>query len=113
MTDRCQILDDQEFWTRLEFDSSGWLKNSDDPTLRRFWIDGFIPETATNTKRGLDVTGAVWVGEGSWMQYQYRFLASVPQKLLHGHRHGFEIESLSLDEGGQLLEIVITGQKAP
>ncbi|MDB6123226.1 MAG: hypothetical protein JWQ71_2219 [Pedosphaera sp.] len=113
MTDRCPILNDREFWTRLEFATSGWLKNSDNPALRRFWIDGFIPEAATNTKRGLDVAGVVWLGKGSRMQYQYRFLASAPQKLLHGHRHDFEIENLSLDEGRQLLEIVITDQKMP
>ena len=125
MSDRQQILSDQEFWTRLEYDASRWLEGSEDRALRRFWIDGFNPEVATNTKRGLDVEGAAWVmrsdggevaggvpphkrhGEGDRSQPYYRFLASIPQKLVNGRRLGFEIESLSLDEGQQFLQIVI------
>jgi len=43
---------------------------------------------------------------------EYRFIASVPQKLLHGKRQSFEIESLSLDEDQHLLEVVVAGPKA-
>ena len=46
------------------------------------------------------------------MQYEYRFIASVPQKLLDGRRQTFEIESLSLDEDQHLLEVVVSCRKA-
>jgi hypothetical protein len=47
MNGRDQILNDQEFWTRLEFVASRWLETSDDRDLKRFWVDGFLrlPET--------------------------------------------------------------------
>ena len=110
MTGRHQILNDQEFWTRLEYDASRWLENSDDQGLRKFWIDGFLPETARDTKFGVEVEGTVWVGERGRVQYEYHFAASVPQKLLHRRRESFEIESLSLDEAQQLLEVVVSGR---
>ena len=58
MSDRHQIKDDQQFWERLEYAASHWLQSSGDVALRRFWIDGFLPEAAKNTRRGVDVEGA-------------------------------------------------------
>jgi len=49
----------------------------------------------------------VWVGEGSSTQHQYRFVASVPQKLLHGRMQSFAIESILFDEEQHVLEIGI------
>jgi len=112
MIDRHHILTDQEFWTRLEYDASRWLETSNARELRRYWIDGFIPTNAMNTKRGIDIEGVAWVGQGGRTQYEYRFRASVPQKLLHGHSQNFEIESLSLDEDQHLLEVVVACRKA-
>ena len=110
MSDRHQILDDQEFWTRLEYGASQWLQSSSEKDLRRYWVDGFVPTNAINTKRGLDVEGVAWVmGAG---KCEYHFIASVPQKLLHGKRQSFEIESLTLDEDQHSLEVVVTCQKA-
>jgi hypothetical protein len=57
-------MDDKEFWTRLEYDASHWLESSDDNMLRRFWIDGFLPDSINNTKYGADVEGTAWVGDG-------------------------------------------------
>jgi hypothetical protein len=110
MSDRHQILDDQEFWTRLEYDASRWLETSSDRALRRYWVDGFVPANAINTKRGLDVEGVAWVMGGG--NGEYRFIASVPQKLLHGKSQSFEIESLSVDEDQHLLEVVVACRKA-
>src|SRR5208337_2126649 len=107
MNGRHQILNDEEFWLRLEYEASAWLELSDDPALRRFWVDGFVPELATNTKRGIDAEGAVWIGEGGRNQYQYRFVAALPQNLLHKMARRFHIESLSLHLGQQFLEIVV------
>jgi len=110
VSDRHQIMDDEEFWTRLEFDASRWLGRSEDKTLRRFWIDGFLPESATNTKRGADVKGMAWVGIGGREQFQYRFVVSVPQKMLH-RREAFSIGQLSIDEAQQTLQIEVTNEK--
>jgi hypothetical protein len=111
MGDRHQIMNDEEFWTRLEFDASHWLETSDDKTLRRFWIDGFLPESITDTKHGADVEGTAWVGIGGREQYQYRFFVSVPQKMLHRGRQTFRIERLSLDEAEQTLKIEVVSER--
>lgn len=101
-----QILDDEEFWTRLEYDASQWLQSSNDKELRRHWVDGFTPTNAVNTKRGLDAEGVAWVmGEGGC---EYRFLVSIPQKLLHRKKQKLEIESLSLDKDQRVLEVVVS-----
>ena len=109
MSDRHEILNDQEFWARLEYDASRWIQRSGDKDLRRHWVDGFIPTNAIDTKRGLNVEGAAWVmGES---ECEYRFLASIPQKLLHGRRQKYEIESLTLDKDHHLLELVVANWK--
>jgi hypothetical protein len=107
VSDRHQIMDDGEFWNRLEFAASRWLESSHDRTLKQFWIDGFVPETVTDTRRGADVEGTAWVGIGGREQSQYRFVASVPQKILY-RREMFSIEQLVLDEAQQTLQIEIT-----
>jgi len=111
MSDRHQILNDGDFWTRLEFVASRWLETSDDLTLRRFWIDGFLPETAKDTRFGLDVEGMAWVGDGPRTQSQYRFTVALPQSMLHRRTPGFVIEQLSLDEGNQVLQIELARLK--
>lgn len=105
MSDRHEILNDQDFWTRLEFVASRWLETSDDRNLRRFWVDGFQPEIARDTRFGVDVEGMAWVGKGSRNQFQYRFVVELPQKMLHRRTPGFVIEQLSLDEGNKALQI--------
>ena len=107
MSGRQQILDDKDFWLRLEYEASTWLGRANDPSLRRFWVDGFIPECATNSHYGLDVEGAVWIGEGGRDQYQYRFVASLPQKLLCGVGRRSHIKSLSLDVSQRFLGMVL------
>ena len=107
MSERHQILNDREFWERLEFAATRWLDDAADHGLRRFWIDGFLPESAKNTKLGIDVEGVAWVGDGPRNQEQYRFIASLPQKMLHRAASGFTIEQLSLDQGRQVLQLVL------
>ena len=105
MSDRYQVMDDQEFWTRLEYDACAWLQSSEEKALRRFWIDGFVPESIKDTKRGADVEGTVWVGDGPRKQYAYRFIASLPQNMLHRRGETFSIEQLVLDEAQQILQV--------
>jgi hypothetical protein len=110
MSDRYQILSDQGFWTRLEYAATRWLLDSDDPALRRFWVDGFLPDTATNTNYGIDVEGTAWVGIGGRRQDQYRFIASLPQKMLYRETPGFVIEQLTLDEPLQTLQMTLAAR---
>lgn len=112
MTNRHQILEDRDFWARLEYDATPWLAAAPDPALRRFWVDGFIPDAATNTQRGLDVEGVVWLVEGR-QQHGCRFVASLPQKLLQSRRRIFAIEDISLAEGQQCLKVVIAEATSP
>ena len=105
MNDRDQILTDEEFWTRLEFESSHWLEISEDKALRSFYIDGFIRELARNTKRGLEVQGTAWVGQGGRMQWQFQFVVSLPQKMLSRRNSKFQIENLELNSTQKTLFI--------
>jgi len=102
------ILNDKEFWTRLEFVSSDWLQQSTDKVLRRFWIDGFIPEANSNTRLGTEVNGVAWVGEGGRIQTLFQFVVEVPQKLLHRPERPFLIRCLSLDTKEKLLRIELS-----
>ena len=104
-------MGDEEFWTRLEYDASHWLASSNDKTLRRFWIDGFIPESITDTKHGVNIEGRAWVASGAREQCQYRFVISVPQKMLHRRRQAFYIQRFSLDEVEHTLQIEVASEK--
>jgi hypothetical protein len=77
----------------------------------QFWIDGFLPATVANTKHGVDVEGTVWVGDGPRAQYQFYFVVSVPQTLLHRNRQGFSIGNLLLDIAQQMLQIEVVTDK--
>jgi len=70
-----------------------------------------MPESATDTKRGLDVGGTAWVGDGPRLQHPYRFIVSIPQKMLHRRRDSFSIERLVLDEAQQTLQMEIANEK--
>ncbi len=108
-------MDDQWFWARLESEASRWLEHSADDCDRRFWIDGFIPETITDTKRGVDVAGTVWIGEGPRTLQPYRFVVCIPQKMLHRSSRPFCVGQLSLDRERQSLQIEVSSgeQDAP
>ncbi len=111
MSDRHAIIRDTDFWSRLEHAASAWLATSTEKRSRRFWIDGFIPETATNTQRGADIEGISWVGEGSH-QHEYRFIASMPQELLH-HRGSFAIDDITVDDAQKQLSVRVSVASSP
>lgn len=104
---RHQVIDDKDFWLRLEYETTRWLASSDDRTLRRFWIDGFLPDTITDTKYGVDVEGKAWVVEGQRSDRQYCFVVSVPQEMLYRRRRAFAVGRLLLDEAHQTLQIEV------
>lgn len=106
-SNRHQIIRDALFWTKLAYSACGWLRASEHMSLRRFWIDDLLPESVTNTKLGLDVEGTAWVGDGPKDMSPYRFIVSVPQKMLHRSPESFTIESLVLDEVQHTLQMEI------
>jgi hypothetical protein len=112
MHDRHAIIEDTDFWSRLEYAATAWLAESGEKRLRRYWIDGFIPETAKNTQRRTDIDGIVWLGEGSRGQHEYRFVASVPQKLLHRPAQ-FHIDSIVIDETQKQITLSLLSPSSP
>jgi len=104
-------MNDSLFWTRLAFIACGWLRGADEPSFRRFWIDDFSPEKAANTKRGVDIEGTAWIGDGPRVQHPYCFVASIPQKMLYHRGQDFFIEQLVLDELKQTLQVRISHGK--
>jgi hypothetical protein len=112
MRDTHAIVEDSDFWSRLEYAASAWLGSSQEKRLRRYWIDGFIPETAKNTQRGADIEGNAWLAEGSRQQYECRFIASIPQKLLH-RRAQFHIDDMAIDEMQKQITISLSVPSSP
>ncbi len=100
-------MKDALFWTKLAFSACGLLRGSEDAALRRFWIDDFLPESATDTKHGLNIEGTAWVGDGPRDQQPYRFIVSVPQKMLSHRRDSFSIERFDLDAEEHTLQVEI------
>lgn len=85
--------------------ASGWLASSPDEVHRRYWIDGFQPETIINTKTGMAVTGYMWMMGKHGGQWQ--FSAEIPQKLVHRRTSPFQIERVWVDEEKKTLDIVL------
>lgn len=84
------------------------MSQSKDQVLRRFWIDGFVPVTTYNTKRGLDVEGVAWVyGDSRSPGGSFRFIVSIPQKLLYRRIQNYAIEQIAVDEAEETLHVVI------
>ena len=107
MSERYQIMRNPLFWTQLAYTSCGLLRESANKSLRRLWIDDFLPESATDTKHGVDVDGIAWVGGGSGAMHAYRFVVSVPQMMLRRRQDQFSIERFELDEKRQTLQMEI------
>ena len=107
ISERYQIMRNPLFWTRLAYTSCGLLRESANKSLRRLWIDDFLPESATDTKHGVDFDGIAWVGDGSGAMHGYRFVVSVPQRMLHRRQDEFSIERFDLDEERQTLQLEI------
>lgn len=105
---RRSILTDSGFWLQLEYELSGWLAASSDPELRRYWIDGFDAAGMTNTQRGADVTGLVWMARGGSDQMPFDFAVSLPQALLYRREGGYDIAEVGIDEGQRMLRVVLS-----
>jgi len=109
---RDEILTDGDFWLQLEFTASGWFASCDDHNHRGYWIDGFLPQVAKNTKSGLEVEGTAWVVDGAGNQMEYQFVADLPQKLLNRRAPAFIINGLTLDERHRMLRVKLAKPSA-
>ena len=107
MKPRHSIVEDHDFWSRLEFALTGWLAGQDVKDLRRFWIDGFIPEGIRDTEYGVNVEGRAWVGTSARDQSAYQFVASIPQSLLTSKNHTFRFSKVNLNPVTKKLEVTI------
>lgn len=92
-------MKDHLFWWKLASLMTAEFGSSEEKSLRRFWVDDFIPESAVNTRFGVDVEGIAWIPG------RFHFVASIPQKLLHRRRDHIAIHSFVLDESRQTLRI--------
>ena len=97
MSDRHEILKDNQFWLMLEYGMSGWFRTCGDNSLGGFWCDGFIPESARDTRDGIEVSGTAWVVDGRGSQHKCSFTAAIPQRMLGGRRANVLISDLTLD----------------
>lgn len=104
-------MDDMDFWLMLEYDMSGRFYKSLEKEMRKYWIDGFTPQFIDNTKTGVEVRGDIWVAERSNAQIKYRFLARVPQKLLHRKIRDFNCEIVVLNVARKYVELNIETRK--
>lgn len=115
MSDRHEILSDADFWSRLEFELSGWFRTSGDSGLRGYWCDGFIPRSAHNTKGGVEVKGAAWIEEGHKSHGQFAFSLAVPQRLLFRRRNSAVLAVMVVDVQHRKLQLALVprGQQGP
>jgi hypothetical protein len=98
----------------LEYGISGWFRDCGDKSLGGFWCDGFIPESARDTKEGVEVSGIAWIAQGPDSQDKFSFVASIPQRMLGGRRAEAAIGDLMIDVARQELRLsVIPAGKSP
>ena len=82
--------------------------------MRRYWVDGFLPSEARNTRIGLVVQGKVWmaISGGSGAQDKWDFQLSLPQNMLHKQIRSYVCLIRHFDEHGKLLDIEISKDAA-
>nr|WP_298724850.1 hypothetical protein [uncultured Steroidobacter sp.] len=97
MSDRNEVLTDAQFWLALEFKLSGWFRTSGDRSFGGFWCDAFLPQFATDTKTGVDVSGCAWIGDGPREQRKYSFVVSIPQRMLSRRRNDIALKGVEVD----------------
>jgi hypothetical protein len=109
---RHAILKTPSFWTKLEFEMSGWLAQSPNSDYRKYWIDGFEPDSIENTRSGAVVFGLVWMAIGSRSQEKFHFSLSIPQVLLYRLQLVHQITSVLIDEPSRRIEITLDRSKS-
>lgn len=107
MSDRHQILQDADFWLRLEFWLSAWFRESGQPAFAGCWCDGFMPDAARDTRQGLEISGAVWIVNERHSERRFSFVAAVPQRMLHRRRDHCVMTDIVLDEAHSRLTFAV------
>ena len=107
MNDRHEVLSDNQFWLALEYAMSGWFRTCGDRALSGYWCDGFVPESANNTRDGIEVSGIAWVVDGRSAQHKCSFTAAIPQRMLSRRREQVKIRDLTLDMNRKVLSFSV------
>ncbi len=110
MSDRHYVMAGQNFWSNLEFTSSGWLYASEDASLRKYWIDGLEPEQIVDTQFGVDIEGLIWLMTDRDAA-EYRFRLSIPQRFLYKPITSYSVEDIRVDDGNRVVELMISKVK--
>ena len=68
-------MTEAECFLQLEGRICGELQRMRDPTLRKFWCDGFMPDrNFVATKSGCHIAGKVWMADGNKTQALWNFV---------------------------------------
>ncbi|HEY1051669.1 MAG TPA: GNAT family N-acetyltransferase [Prosthecobacter sp.] len=103
-------MHDTLFWLRLEYHVGAWLN---DNVRQGYWNDGFRPEGIKDTRHGVEVEGITWVCFGSEVLPPFRFVVSIPQKMLRRGRERFVIEDVLFNEAGRDIRIAVACEAKP
>jgi|GEM_PF-6138207 len=83
--------------------SADFSKN-ESADLRKYWVDGFNLSGIRNTNVGIDVQGEIWM-----MKHQdgraWKFLMSVPQKMLRKPITTYFYEIIEFDEDAEFIHL--------
>jgi hypothetical protein len=78
LTERDFLVDEQEFWERLEYRVCGELAGMEDRDLRALWCDGFIPRQLLIDDGPPRIIGYAWMAIGAREQDQWNFIFYLP-----------------------------------
>ena len=77
MEDR-QAMDESDFWAHLEYRVCHEIEGLKQPSLRRYWCDGFIPDQYEINEPSPHISGYVWMGVGPRHQEEWEFDLLLP-----------------------------------
>src|SRR5260370_41807248 len=105
-------MDENDFWTSLEYRLYGEFAGMKDPALRHLWCDGFIPQQYLLHVSEPRITGTAWICNGR-SQDKWKFTLILPEPV--GSRDEIDWASLlpaenvprwlALDQPGKHIQI--------
>jgi uncharacterized protein YceK len=107
MRTRKEIFDDSELWAQLTHLTCDRPQNADGTGSKRFRIQIFALEDATDSTDGVDVGGKAWVSEDQGAEQLYSLVISLPQNMLRGQKRDISIEKLHVDEAKHSVRLVV------
>jgi hypothetical protein len=72
-------MEEREFWDRLEYRLCRELAGMPEKWQRRYWCDGFLPETYELDSDSPRISGRVWLVDGQ-EQSEWSFLLLLPRR---------------------------------